>query len=85
MVFLTLGIPDEGHRYLQASTHYYGTSPDLTAANFPPNNTTAGLAEGLAEAHKAYDVAGYAFTHCASCFAHFSQFLYSFRCSSRRA
>ena len=43
-------------RYLYRSTQYYGTSPHLREENFPENNTTAGLAEGLAEAHKAYGV-----------------------------
>jgi len=42
--------------YLLASTHYYSDSPELKAENLPPNNTTAGLAEGLAEAHKVYNV-----------------------------
>ena len=43
-------------RYLYRSTQYYGASPHLREENFPENNTTAGLAEGLAEAHKAYGV-----------------------------
>ncbi|KAF5382619.1 hypothetical protein D9615_002766 [Tricholomella constricta] len=42
------------HRYLQASTQYYNTSPHLRLENFPENDTIAGLAEGLAAAHKAY-------------------------------
>lgn len=42
------------HRYLQALTGYFDVSPHLNSENYPPNNTTAGLAEGLAEAHKAY-------------------------------
>ncbi|KAH7928740.1 glutathione synthase [Leucogyrophana mollusca] len=46
------------HRYLHASTGYFGVSPYLRADNFPPNDTTAGLAQGLAEAHKAYGVPG---------------------------
>ncbi|CCM00996.1 uncharacterized protein FIBRA_03044 [Fibroporia radiculosa] len=46
------------HRYLRKSTGYFGVSPYLTADNFPPNRTTAGLAEGLSEAHKAYGVPG---------------------------
>ncbi|KAI6039646.1 hypothetical protein EDC04DRAFT_2683650 [Pisolithus marmoratus] len=44
------------HRYLHAQTNYYGTSPYLKSENFPPNDTTARLAAGLAEAHKAYGV-----------------------------
>lgn len=44
-------------RYLYATTHYYDSSPYLKPSNFPPNNTTAGLAEGIAEAHKLYNVA----------------------------
>ncbi|KAG6902416.1 hypothetical protein C0995_000342 [Termitomyces sp. Mi166 len=43
------------HRYLYASTQYYNTSPDLRAENFPENDTIAGLAEGLATAHKVYN------------------------------
>ncbi|KAG6829442.1 hypothetical protein H0H87_011397 [Tephrocybe sp. NHM501043] len=43
------------HRYLYASTQYYNTSSHLKAENFPKNDTIAGLAEGLATAHKAYD------------------------------
>ncbi|OCH89932.1 glutathione synthase [Obba rivulosa] len=46
----------ELHEYLYASTGYYGTSPVLKKENFPQNRTIAGLAEGLAEAHKAYNV-----------------------------
>ncbi|TFK74734.1 glutathione synthase [Pluteus cervinus] len=42
------------HRYLHATTGYYDLSPVLKEENFPPNQTTAGLAEGLAAAHKAY-------------------------------
>lgn len=44
------------HRYLNALTNYYGVSPYLKSENFPPNDTTARLAEGLAAAHKAYGV-----------------------------
>ncbi|KAI0072192.1 glutathione synthase [Panus rudis PR-1116 ss-1] len=44
------------HRYLAASTGFYGSSPYLSPENFPENKTTSGLAEGLAEAHKAYGV-----------------------------
>lgn len=36
------------------TTHYYDQSPDLKAENFPHNDTTAGLAEGLAQAHRVY-------------------------------
>ncbi|KAH7909680.1 glutathione synthase [Hygrophoropsis aurantiaca] len=46
------------HRHLHAFTNYYGASPYFKAKNFPPNNTVAGLAEGLAEAHKAYGISG---------------------------
>ncbi|KAJ7164989.1 hypothetical protein C8R46DRAFT_1220133 [Mycena filopes] len=44
------------HRYLHASTSYYNAYPDMKAADFPPNDTTAGLVEGLAAAHAAYGV-----------------------------
>ncbi|KAF9041829.1 glutathione synthase [Hymenopellis radicata] len=44
------------HRYLHSSTGYFDVSPWLTPDNLPPNNTISGLAEGLAEAHKAYGV-----------------------------
>ena len=44
------------HKYLLKSTGYYGSSPYLTAENLPENHTTAGLAGGLAAAHKAYGV-----------------------------
>ncbi|KAF9232322.1 glutathione synthase [Melanogaster broomeanus] len=46
------------HRYLHELTDYYSISPDLKPENFPSNNTTSGLAEGLSEAHKAYGVQG---------------------------
>ncbi|KIP02986.1 hypothetical protein PHLGIDRAFT_78321 [Phlebiopsis gigantea 11061_1 CR5-6] len=42
------------HRYLCKSTGFYGSSSYLRDENFPANETTAGLAEGLATAHKAY-------------------------------
>ncbi|KAF7341965.1 Glutathione synthetase [Mycena venus] len=42
------------HRYLYATTSYYNVYPDMKPEDFPPNNTTAGLAEGLAAAHAAY-------------------------------
>ncbi|KAL4080595.1 hypothetical protein J3A83DRAFT_4084540 [Scleroderma citrinum] len=44
------------HRYLQALTNYYGVSSHLKPENFPANDSTKGLAEGLAEAHNAYGV-----------------------------
>jgi glutathione synthase len=44
------------HHYLYASTGYYNCSPHLKIENLPENRTTAGLAEGLAIAHKAYGV-----------------------------
>ncbi|KAJ7747960.1 hypothetical protein DFH07DRAFT_923715 [Mycena maculata] len=43
------------HRYLYASTAYYNVFPDMKPADFPPNDTTAGLVEGLAAAHAAYN------------------------------
>ncbi|KAJ6511360.1 hypothetical protein C8R47DRAFT_1094789 [Mycena vitilis] len=44
------------HRYLYAATSYYDVYPDMKPDGFPPNNTTAGLVEGLAAAHAAYNV-----------------------------
>ncbi|KAF9478219.1 glutathione synthase [Pholiota conissans] len=44
----------ELHRYLLSQTKYYYSSPYLSPSNFPSNETTPGLASGLAEAHKAY-------------------------------
>ncbi|PPQ63610.1 hypothetical protein CVT24_004470 [Panaeolus cyanescens] len=44
------------HRYLLNATGYYESSPELVAENFPVNDTIAGLAEGLAQGHKAYGV-----------------------------
>ncbi|KAI0088590.1 glutathione synthase [Irpex rosettiformis] len=44
------------HRYLLKSTGYYGSSQYLKTENLPENHTTAGLAEGLVAAHKAYGV-----------------------------
>ncbi|KAG5641608.1 hypothetical protein DXG03_004645 [Asterophora parasitica] len=41
------------HRYLQAATQYYNSSPHIRPENFPANDTVAGLVEGLAAAHKA--------------------------------
>ncbi|KAI6123671.1 Pre-ATP-grasp domain-containing protein [Pisolithus croceorrhizus] len=46
-------------RYLNALTNYYGISPYLNSENFPPYDTTARLAEGLAAALKAYGVPKY--------------------------
>ncbi|KAF9220257.1 glutathione synthase [Gyrodon lividus] len=46
------------HRHLHALTNYHDISPHLKPENFPPNNTTSGLAEGLAEAHKVYGAKG---------------------------
>ncbi|TFL02602.1 glutathione synthase [Pterulicium gracile] len=46
------------HRYILFANGYYDSSPHLKAENFPPNNTTAGLAQGLAAAHEAYNVPG---------------------------
>ncbi|KAI0331124.1 glutathione synthase [Cubamyces sp. BRFM 1775] len=43
------------HRHLLATTEYFNSSPLLKLENLPPNDTIAGLAEGLAAAHKAYD------------------------------
>ena len=42
--------------YLLESTGYFGISPILSSINFPSNDTTSGLAKGLAEAHRAYGV-----------------------------
>ncbi|KAG6337388.1 hypothetical protein ID866_1711 [Astraeus odoratus] len=46
------------HRYLHGLTDYYDISPYFKPDNFPLNETTARLAEGLAQAHKAYGVQG---------------------------
>jgi glutathione synthase len=43
-------------RYLYATTSYYNVYPAMKPEDFPPNNTTAGLVEGLAAAHAAYNV-----------------------------
>lgn len=40
--------------YLVESTDYFGVSPLLLSSNLPSNDTIKGLAEGLAEAHRAY-------------------------------
>ncbi|KAF7323690.1 Glutathione synthetase [Mycena kentingensis (nom. inval.)] len=42
------------HCYLLAATGYFNAYPGLKAENFPANETTAGLVEGLAAAHAAY-------------------------------
>ncbi|KAH9946065.1 glutathione synthase [Epithele typhae] len=42
------------HRHLVATTEYFNSSPLLKLENMPPNETIAGLAEGLATAHKTY-------------------------------
>ncbi|KAI0831365.1 glutathione synthase [Trametes gibbosa] len=42
------------HRHLLAVTDYFNSSPILRPENLPPNDTVAGLAEGLAAAHTAY-------------------------------
>jgi glutathione synthase len=44
------------HRYLLAATGFFGASPHLAREAFPQNDTTAGLAAGLAAAHAAYGV-----------------------------
>ncbi|KAJ7135421.1 hypothetical protein C8R43DRAFT_1020950 [Mycena crocata] len=44
------------HRYLYAATSYYDVYPNMKSEDFPPNDTTAGLVEGLAAAHAAYNV-----------------------------
>lgn len=46
-------------RYLHALTDYYHISPHLKPENFPKNDTTSGLAQGLAQAHNAYGVQRY--------------------------
>ncbi|GJJ07834.1 hypothetical protein Clacol_002039 [Clathrus columnatus] len=42
------------HRYLLASTGYYGSDPVLNTSNMPVNNTLSGLVEGLVFSHRAY-------------------------------
>ncbi|KAF5353580.1 hypothetical protein D9758_013800 [Tetrapyrgos nigripes] len=44
------------HVHLCTSTGFYDSSPYLQVDNLPPNDTIAGLIEGLAAAHTAYDV-----------------------------
>ncbi|PFH54004.1 hypothetical protein AMATHDRAFT_78746 [Amanita thiersii Skay4041] len=46
----------ELHRYLFGLTHYFGVSPYLRSDKLPDNNTISTIADGLAEAHKAYGV-----------------------------
>ncbi|KAJ7201653.1 glutathione synthase [Mycena pura] len=46
------------HRYLYATTSYYNAFPSMKAGDFPANDTTAGLVEGLAAAHAAYGAKG---------------------------
>lgn len=48
IVFLTV------RRYLQQSNEYFKASEHLKSDNFPSNDTTGGIAGGLAAAHKAY-------------------------------
>ena len=40
--------------YLAKSTSYFGAFPRFSLDDPPPNDTPAGLARGLAEAHAAY-------------------------------
>ncbi|KAL1733458.1 glutathione synthase [Schizophyllum commune] len=42
------------HRYLQQSNEYFKASEHLKIDSFPSNDTTTGIAGGLAAAHKAY-------------------------------
>ncbi|KDQ16159.1 hypothetical protein BOTBODRAFT_31226 [Botryobasidium botryosum FD-172 SS1] len=44
------------HRYMYASTQFFNTSKYFQSSNFPLNETTPGIARGIAEAHKAYSV-----------------------------
>ncbi|TFK27692.1 glutathione synthase [Coprinopsis marcescibilis] len=44
----------ELHRFQHAATSYFDSSPHLKRENFPKNESIAGLAKGLAAAHKAY-------------------------------
>lgn len=46
------------YSHLLAATGYFNSSPLLKAPSLPPNETIAGLASGLVEAHKAYGVSG---------------------------
>ncbi|KAF8627449.1 hypothetical protein AX17_006263 [Amanita inopinata Kibby_2008] len=48
----------ELHRYLYRLTNYYNISPQLKMDAFPQNDTVSTIAEGLAEAHGAYNVPG---------------------------
>jgi hypothetical protein len=61
------------------ATQYYASSPYLRPENFPANSTIAGLSEGLAKAHEAYNVEGYVVyldSHCSSDFHLRSQILF---------
>jgi len=58
VVFLILRSGLMCARHILASTSYFASSPYLVADNLPENNTTSGLAEGLAKAHDAYGVRG---------------------------
>jgi len=42
------------YSYLAKSTSYFGAFPGFSLDDIPLNDTTAGLARGLAEAHAAY-------------------------------
>ena len=43
-------------RHLYAATEYFHKAKEVKPDSFPENTTTAGLAEGLATAHRAYGV-----------------------------
>ena len=47
-----------GHRYLAQQTGYFGASPSLKPENLPANSPIKGLANGLAQGHKALGLAG---------------------------
>lgn len=74
------------YRYLQSATNYYGSSTYLQPGNFPSNETTAGLASGLAEAHRAYGVEGYVlcFISASTSFPKQKKIADSFRCTTTR-
>ena len=42
------------YSYLAKSTSYFGAFPGFSLEDFPPNDTPAGLAHGIAEAHTTY-------------------------------
>lgn len=46
------------HRHLYAATDYFKKSPYLHPGNFPANETTSRLVEGLAASHHTYGVPG---------------------------